>query len=105
MVIDENCLTGEDCRQAVIDVVAEPRDWKSHVSKEEWQQYENELAEIERQEKIRRHNTPNVVYLGEPPAIRDKHLELVQRASFRAYACAKYGGSIWYGDGPPPWER
>jgi hypothetical protein len=100
MVVGEDCLSVADVREALFDVVANPRDWKEHVSQQEWETLEKELAEIQRQAEIERSSTPNVFYCGEPPEMEKKRQALVQRGSLRAFARAKYaaGQGIWYGD-------
>jgi hypothetical protein len=107
LVVDEHCLTAAGRREAIIDVVFHPRDWRRHVTQQEVETLERKLAEIQKQAAIQRRKTPNVYYAGEPPEMEKKRREVIHRGSFRAYARQKYGagGRIWFGDGPPPWER
>lgn len=103
LIVDEDCLSDSDRRQAVIDAVAHPRDWSSQITPQEWAQYDREVAELERLAELEGKNTPSLFYGGEPRGLRDKEQELMMKGSFRAYARQKYG-TIWYGDGVP-WLR
>ena len=97
IVIDENCLSDEECRQAVTEAlhgIASGRcdgDWRSHATPQE-------LAELENVPKL---GAPFVSTSDEPPALREKRSALAHRCRLRAYAIRKHGNGhrIWYGDG------
>jgi hypothetical protein len=103
LLVGEHCLSDADVREATLDVVAHPRNWKEHVTQQEWETMNKDLAEIQRQAEIERLKRPNVYSFGEPPEMEKKRQALVQRGSLRAFARTKYtaGRRIWYGDVVP----
>jgi hypothetical protein len=98
---DETCLNDADRREAIISNVAQPRDWMQYVTAEEWQEIEEEIAEIERTK------SPYFFSTRAPRDCSNKRQELAQRGVFRSFARERYanGLAIWYGDGQPPWAR
>ena len=107
LVVDEDCLTPVDCREAILEAVAHPGDWMGYVTQQERKNLEVELAEFMKQEQIRRSTTPNVIHVGEPGEISAKRQDLPRRGMFRAFARNRYadGRRFWYGDGVPPWMQ
>jgi hypothetical protein len=95
--VDEDCLTDEDGREAVIAAFDRPRDWMSYLTREEHEALAKALDEI--QKKISGYE----YYVGEHPAKTNKRAEFARLGLFRWYAREKYnhGRQIWYGDGVP----
>lgn len=101
LVVDENSLSDEERRHAIISAVVQPRDWSRHITPHERHVLEQELADVQKQAELQRRN--GVFYAGEPPAMTAKRAELAQRGLMRAIAREKHG-DVWLGDGPPPWS-
>jgi hypothetical protein len=104
LVVDENSLSDEKRREAIVGAVAQPRAWSRHITRNDWDLYEQEIDEIKKQHEILLRETPGLFYVDGSRVVPEKHNELVQRGTMRAVAREKYG-HIWLGDGPPPWAR
>lgn len=95
--IDENILTPEERREALLESVSDRGDcadgeqtWASQLT----------LREQEELETARNVKLPFVIYKGESPVLREKRGELAVVGTLRAYARRKYSGghSIGYSD-------
>lgn len=97
LVVDENCLSNEDCREAVLEAFEHPGDWKSYLTPNELEELEKALIEIEASK------SPYIFYVGEPPEMSSTRAEAARLGMFRAFARDKYAGGygIWFGDGVP----
>jgi hypothetical protein len=97
IVIDENCLSDADCKQALLESLhaiasgGGNGDWRNFATPQE-------LAELENVPKL---EAPFISTSNESPALREKRSELAHRCRLRAYAIRTHGNghSIWYGDG------
>ncbi len=97
LLVDEDCLSGEDRRQAIVEAVDHPRDGTEFLTKNERAAMSQELVGI--QSSI----SPYEYYQGEHSALSFKRAEYARLGSFRSCARDRYadGHSIWYGDSPP----
>src|SRR6185503_8343925 len=96
VIVDDRCLSIEERNDAVIESLANPPDWKSHVD-------QHELTELNATlKKVGNNLSANGAFFftGEPAVIRERRFELARLGSYRAYARKKYAGGfrIGYGD-------
>lgn len=97
LLVDENCLGSEDCRQALREAIERPRNWRSYLTKTELDQLDNVLAESKKRK------SPYACSPGESSEERERRSAAAQLAILRAFARIKYnhGQRFWYGDAPP----
>ena len=97
--VDEDCLSGEDRRQAIVSAVDQPREGISYLTRDERETLAGDLEEI------RKAISPLVFYQGEHLALTYRRAEFARLGVFRAHARQKYnsGHAVWYGD-RPPWQ-
>jgi hypothetical protein len=97
LFVDENCLSSEDCRQALLDAIASPRDWRSFLTPQELIELEQALQDSEKRK------SPYIYYPGESAETRERRSAAAQLGMLRAFARDKYsqGQRFWYGDAPP----
>jgi hypothetical protein len=97
LVVDEDCLTDEDCREAILDSVSHPRDWHSCLRRDEQIALQNELNNVEKFKSSYLYQT------GEMPEKMEIRAVAARLGRFRAYARDKYAGGrqVWYGDSVP----
>ena len=100
IIIDEDSLTGEDRRAAILASVDHPCDWMLYLTDQERQTLQQALEDS---------NKHKVTYFhtGELPERRELRFEAARLGTFRAHARNKYAGGrhVWLGDGTPPWKR
>jgi hypothetical protein len=103
MRVDETCLHEADRRAALVEEVYSPQDWRGCLTSKELQALVKGLADAEQNESTYLIRSPAY----ESPQKRERLFEAARLGTFRAYARRRYaaGRSIWYGDGPPPWQR
>ena len=97
LIVDENCLSSEDCRQALLETFETPRDWRSFLTPKELDKLDKGLKGSEERK------SPHVYYPGESPETCEKRSAAAQLGLLRGYAREKYshGRRFWYGDVPP----
>jgi hypothetical protein len=96
LAIDENCLSEEDCREALIEAVNHPSDWVSYLA-------QHELDTLKKSATNANQNQSLYFSTGGSSQQRDQQFEMARLGLYRAYARNKYAGGhrIWYGDGVP----
>jgi hypothetical protein len=100
LFVDENCLNSEDCRQAIVEAIAKPRDWRSFLTSKELIELEKALKDSEKSK------SPYFYCPGEWAETRERRSAAAQLGTFRAFARDKcnQGQRFWYGD-VPPWVQ
>src|SRR5262245_9608522 len=98
VVVDENCLTDELAREAILDAFHNPEDWTKHLTRQERTQLKNDLNEIDKKPR-----NPHIYSDGERAIRREKRAEFARLGLFRAFARRRFadGHAFWYGDSIP----
>jgi hypothetical protein len=107
--VNEKILSVEESREELLDSLHGRVDPARRVSDPDWRSAltAEELAKLKQIETTPR-RTSAFHLCGFVPGEQEEIVyEFVRRGRLRLYARQKYanGEAVWFGDGPPPWER